>query len=155
MKKLVITFTIAIILFATQEQRAGQPVTVAAGASQNAAAEQAEKVPKTNTEQAEKITESIYNKPMEIESEVETKDKPEVQMPTKECNEKSEMQKATEPEETVECVDKGNQSLAEYKPQPSGQPNPFENAPPSEIVDQPVEALIGQGEDRPGEGKHF
>jgi len=73
----------------------------------------------------------------------------------KECTEINEELKSTEQERTVECVDKADQSLAEYKPQPSGQPNPFENAPPAEIVDQPVEELIGEGEDRPGEGKHF
>ena len=61
----------------------------------------------------------------------------------------------SEPEETVKCVDEGDQSLAEYKPQIGLQLNPFENAPPAEIVDQPVEDLISEGEDRPGEGKHF
>ena len=50
---------------------------------------------------------------------------------------------------------RGNQNLTEYKPQDSGQPNPFETAKPAEIVDHPVEDLIGEGEDRPGEGKHF
>ena len=63
---------------------------------------------------------------------------------------------ATEPEEeTVECIDEGDQSLAEYKPQIGGQPNPFENDTPTEIDDRPVEDYIGEGEDRPGEGKHF
>ena len=61
----------------------------------------------------------------------------------------------TEPEETVECIDEGDQSLAEYKPQISGQPNPFENDTPIEIDDRPVEDYVGEGEDRPGEGKHF
>ena len=50
---------------------------------------------------------------------------------------------------------RGNQNLTEYKPQDSSQPNPFENASPAEIVDHPVEDLIGEGEDHPGEGKHF
>ena len=62
----------------------------------------------------------------------------------------------TEPkEETVECIDEGDQSLAEYKPQIGGQPNPFENDTPTEIDDRPVEDYIGKGEDRPGEGIHF
>ena len=62
----------------------------------------------------------------------------------------------TEPEEeTVECIDEGDQSLAEYKPQIGGQPNPFENDIPTEIDDRPVEDYIGEGEDRPGEGKYF
>ena len=58
-------------------------------------------------------------------------------------------------EETVECIDKGNQSLAEYKPQIDDQPNPFENDTLTEIDDRPVEDYIGEDEDRPGEGIHF
>ena len=59
------------------------------------------------------------------------------------------------PEDTVECIDEGDQSLAEYKLQIGGQPNPFENDIPTEIDDRPVEDYVGEGEDRPGEGKHF
>ncbi len=60
----------------------------------------------------------------------------------------------TEPEEdTVECIDECYQSLAEYKAQIGGQPNPFENNTPTEIDDRPVEDYIGEG--RPGEGIHF
>ena len=58
-------------------------------------------------------------------------------------------------EDTVECIDEGDQSLAEYKPQTGDQPNPFENDTPTEIDDRPVEDYIGKGEYRPGEGKHF
>ena len=58
-------------------------------------------------------------------------------------------------EETVECIDEGDQSLVKYKPQIGGQPNPFENDMPTEIDDRPVEDYVGEGEDRPGEGKHF
>ena len=58
-------------------------------------------------------------------------------------------------EGTVECIDEGDQSLAEYKPQIGGQPNPFENGTPTEIDDRPVEDYIGEGKDRPGEGIHF
>ena len=58
-------------------------------------------------------------------------------------------------EDTVECIDEGDQSLAEYKPQIGGQPNPFENDTPTEIDDRPVEDYIGEGEDRPGEGLHY
>ena len=47
-------------------------------------------------------------------------------------------------EERVECIDKGNQSLAEYKPQISGPPNPFENDTPTEIDDRPVGEYIGK-----------
>ena len=75
---------------------------------------------------------------------------------TKECTEITEEVISTETEEnTVECIDEGDQSLAEYKPQIGGQPNPFENDTPTEIDDRPVEDYIGEGEDRPGEGKHF
>ena len=75
---------------------------------------------------------------------------------TEEHTEITEETVITEPkEETVECIDEGDQSLAEYKPQIGGQPNPFENDTPTEINDRPVEDYIGEGEDRPGEGKHF
>ena len=154
MKKLVIILTIAIMLFATQEQRTDQSLKVTEETPLNAGMEQMEEVPETNTEQVEKTTE-IACEPMQTESKVATKEESAAQIPMKECAEETERQQAAEPEETVECVDKGDQSLAEYKPQPSGQPNPFENAPPAEIVDHPVEDLIGEGEDRPGEGKHF
>ena len=36
-----------------------------------------------------------------------------------------------------------------------GGPNPFENAPPTEIEDHPVDEFIEEGDDRPGEGIHF
>ncbi len=36
-----------------------------------------------------------------------------------------------------------------------GGPNPFENAPSTEIDDHPVNEFIGEGDDRPGEGIHF
>jgi hypothetical protein len=154
MKRLVIILIIAIMLFATQEQRTDQSLKVTEETPLNAGMEQMEEVPETNTEQVEKTTE-IACEPMQTESKVATKEESAAQMPMKECAEETERQKATEPEETVECVDEGNQSLVEYRSQPSGQVNPFENAPPAEIVDQPVEELIGEGEDRPGEGKHF
>ena len=74
---------------------------------------------------------------------------------TEDCTEITEEVIITEPEETVECIDEGDQSLADYKPQISSQPNPFENDTPTEIDDRPVEDYVGEGEDRPGEGKHF
>ena len=155
MKKLVIILAIAIMLFATLKQRTEQPATIAAGASQNTATEQAEELPETHTEQAEQITEAT-SEPIPTESEVATKEDPAVQeTPLRECTDETKRSKVAELEETVECVDEGDQTLAEYKSQSSGQPNPFENAPPVEIVDHPVEDLIGEGEDRPGEGKHF
>jgi len=108
-----------------------------------------------HTEQVEQIAEAT-GEPIPTKSEVATKAEPAVQKtPVKECTEEAENSNVAESEETVQCVDMGNQSLSEYKSQPSGQPNPFETAKPAEIVDHPVEDLIGEGEDRPGEGKHF
>ena len=155
MKKLVIILTIAFMLFSTQEQPSEQSATVAVGASQNATIWSPEELPETNTEQVERITDPTCE-PVPTESEVATKAEPVVQKtPAKECTEEAGDSNVAESQETVQCVDKGDQNLAEYKPQPSGQPNPFENAPPTEIVDHPVEDIVGEGEDRPGEGKHF
>mgnify|MGYP003294539568 CR=1 FL=1 len=72
-----------------------------------------------------------------------------------ECTEITEEIITETEEDTVECIDEGDQSLAEYKPQIGGQPNPFENDTPTEIDDRPVEDYIGEGKDRPGEGIHF
>ncbi len=66
-----------------------------------------------------------------------------------------EKEEVIETEESAECIDEGNQTLVEYKPQIGGQPNPFENDTTTEIDDRPVEDYIGEGEDRPGEGIHF
>ena len=151
MKKLVIILAIATILFATLKQPTEQSSTVTEGTPLNVA-EQTEKVPETNAEQVEQNAEAT-SEPIPTESEVATEESSVKQeTPLKECADET---KVAEPEETVECVDKGDQPLAEYKSQSSGQPNPFENAPPTEIVDHPVEDIIGEGEDRPGEGKHF
>ena len=94
--------------------------------------------------------------PKETEIFTEEKIPPEQETVTKECTEITEEVISTETEEdTVECIDEGDQSLVEYKPQTGDQPNPFENDTPTEIDDRPVEDYIGEGEDRPGEGKHF
>lgn len=58
-------------------------------------------------------------------------------------------------EDADECIDKGNQGIAEYKPQIGGQPNPFENDVQTEIKEHPVEEYITEGGYRPGEGIHF
>ena len=152
MKKLVIILTIAIMLFATLKQPAEQPSTATEETAPNVAMEQTKKVPETNAEQVDKTTTSNCEL-IPVESEVATEESPAKQeTPSEECTDET---KAAKSGETVVCVDKGDQTLAEYKPQSSGQPNPFENAPPAEIVDHPVEDIIGEGEDRPGEGKHF
>ena len=110
MKKLVIILTIAFMLFATQEQRSEQSSTAPEGTPPNVAMEQAEKVPETNTEQREKITEAP-RAPISTESKAATKQYPAGQeTPLKECTDEP---KVAEPEESVECVDKGDQTLAE------------------------------------------
>ena len=152
MKKLVIILTIAIMLFATPKRPTEQPSTATEETAPNVAMEQTKKVPETNAEQVDKTTTSNCEL-IPVESEAATKENPaEQETPPKEYTVEP---KVAEPKETVECVDKGDQTLAEYKSQSSNQPTPFENAPPAEIVDHPVEDLIGEGEDRPGEGKHF
>lgn len=160
-------------LFATPNQGADQPLVNAVKTPQTEITVQVEQVPEeseTTTETAlgdnvsEKETESEIeetavseNEATPMEAEVSTVETPKVQeTPKEESVEITEETIITEPkEETVECIDEGDQSLAEYKPQTGWQPNPFENDIPTEIDDRPVEDFVGEGEDRPGEGKHF
>lgn len=74
---------------------------------------------------------------------------------TEDCAEVAEESVTKPKDETVECIDEGDQSLVEYKPQFGGQQNPFENDTPTEIDERPAEDYVGEGEDRPGEGKRF
>ena len=175
MKKLI-TIILALImtLFAAQNQGADQPPVTAVETPHAAITVQAEQVPEEIKTSAETAfagevskteitveTEETMVTESETEStknEVFTEEKtPAVQETVTElCTETTEETVITEPEEeTVECIEEGDQSLAEYKPQISGQPNPFENDTPTEIDDRPVENYVGEGEDRPGEGKHF
>lgn len=50
--------------------------------------------------------------------------------------------------------DESNKNAPEYQP-PAGGDNPFDDDTETEIEDVPVEDLIGDGEDAPGEGTHF
>ena len=90
----------------------------------------------------------------EVEAETTT-EAPKKEVPvvqenvTEECTEVTEEVVITKPKGTVECIDEGDQSLAEYKQQIGGQPNPFENDTPTKIDDRPVEDYVGEGEDRP------
>ena len=59
-----------------------------------------------------------------------------------------------EREPSAENDGEGNKNGPEYQP-PVGGDNPFDNDTETEIEDTPVEDLIGDGEDRPGEGIHF
>ena len=175
MKKLI-TIILALImtLISTPTQGADQPHVTAEKTPQTAITTTVEQVPEESEMAAETafvgevseletivqtkestVTESKVV-PKETEIFTEEKTPPEQETVTKECTEITEEVISTETEEeTVECIDEGNQSLVEYKPQIGGQPNPFENDIPTEIDDRPVEDYIGEGEDRPGEGKHF
>ena len=149
MKKLI-TIILALImtLFSTPQKGADQTSVPAVNPPQTAVTVMVEQVPK----ESEKPVETAFvGEVTEVETTTEgtKKEAPAVQKKVAE-------ESVTEPEEdTVECIDEGDQSLAEYKPQIGGQPNPFENDTPTEIDDRPVEDYVGEGEDRPGEGKHF
>ena len=156
MKKLI-TIILALIMtiFTAPNRGADQPPVTAEKAPQTAITVQVEQVPEESETTAEtafvsevKETESVTEASPEEEQTVQ-------ETITEECSEVTEGSVTEPEEETVECIDEGDQSLAEYKPQIGGQANPFENDTPTEIDDRPVEDYIGEGEDRPGEGKHF
>ena len=157
MKRLItIILALIMMLFTVPNQSADQPRVNAAETPETAITVQAEQAP----EESEKPAETAFVsevKGTETVTEAAPEKEPTVQETiAEESIEIAEETIITEPEEeTVECIDEGDQSLAEYKPQIGGQPNPFENNIPTEIDDRPVEDYIGEGEDRPGEGKHF
>ena len=143
-------------LFTAPNRSADQPPLTAVKTPQTAIITQMEQVPEESEKPVETALVSDVKK-AETEKEATPEEEPTVQETiTEESIEIAEETIITEPEEdNVECIDEGDQSLAEYKPQIGGQPNPFENDTPTEIDDRPVEDYIGEGEDRPGEGKHF
>ena len=157
MKKLI-TIILAIIMtfFSAPNQGTDQLHVTAEKPPQTTITTMVEQVPEKSEKSAEtafvsevKETESVTEAAPEEEQTVQ-------ETITEESIEIAEETIITEPEEeTVECIDEGDQRLAEYKPHIGGQPNPFENDTPTEIDDRPVEDYIGEGEDRPGEGKHF
>ena len=156
--KRLITIILAIImaLFTAPNRSADQPHVTAVETPQAAIVTQVEQVP----EESEKPAETAFVsevKGTETVTEAAPEEEPSIQETiTEESIEIAEETVITEvKDETVECIDEGDQSLAEYKPQISGQPNPFENDTPTEIDDRPVEDYVGEGEDRPGEGIHF
>ena len=156
--KRIITIILALImsLFTAPNRSAEQPPVTAPETPQAAIVTQVEQVSEESETTAEpafvsevKETESVTEAAPEEEQTVQ-------KTITEESIEIAEETIITEPEEeTVECIDEGDQSLAEYKPQIGGQPNPFENDTPTEIDDRPVEDYVGEGEDRPGEGIPF
>ena len=157
MKKLItIILALIMMLFTAPNRSAVQPSVTAVKTPQTAIITQVEQV----SEESETTTETAFvGEVKESESVAEAASKEECNVQetiTEESIEIAEETIITEPEEeTVECIDEGDRSLAEYKPQIGGQPNPFENDTPTEIDDRPVEDYIGEGEDRPGEGITF
>ena len=156
--KRIITIILALIMtiFTAPNRGADQAPVTAVESPQTAITVQVDQVPK----ESEKPTETAFVgevKETRIVTEAAPEEAPTVQETiTENFIEIIEETVITElEEETVECIDEGDQSLAEYKPQIGGQPNPFENDTPTEIDDRPVEDYIGEGEDRPGEGIHF
>ncbi len=175
MKKLITIILATIMtLFSVPDQGADQPPVTAVKSPQTAITISVEQVPEVSETTAETAfvgeasetgTEVNTEETTAPESHVvteepkvftEEKTPTERETVTEECIEITEENVISEPEEeTVECIDEGDQSLAEYKPQIGGQPNPFENDTLTEIDDRPVEDYVGEGEDCPGEGKHF
>ena len=174
MKKLI-TIILALIMtfFSAPQKSADQPHVTSEKTPRTAITTTVEQVPEESEKPAETafvgevseletivqtkestVTESKVV-PKETEIFTEEKTPPEQETVTKECTEITEEIITETEEDTVECIDKGDQNLVEYKPQIGGQPNPFENDTPTEIDDRPVEDYVGEGEDRPGEGKHF
>ena len=156
MKKLI-TIILALIMtiFTAPNRGADQPPVTVPATPQTAITTTVEQVP----EESEKPAETAFVSEVaeaETTTEAPKKEAPVVQKKvTEECTEVMEEIITETKDEIVECIDEGDQSLAEYKPQTGGQPNPFENDTPTEIDDRLVEDYIGEGEDRPGEGIHF
>ncbi len=156
MKKLI-TIILALIMmfFSAPQKGADQPHVTIEKPPQTAITTTVEQVP----EESEKPAETAFvGEVTEAETTTESskKEVPAVmETVTEDCTELMEEIIAKTEEDTVECIDEGDQSLAEYKPHIGGQPNPFENDILTEIDDRPVEDYAGEGEDRPGEGKHF
>ena len=170
MKKLITIILALIMTLITAPQKgADQPPVNAVKPPQTAITTSVEQVPETSetTEVTAFVSEDeeprikmeieettateSKNKPAETEMLTEEKTPLAQETTVEESTEIAEIIIITEPkEETVECIDHGDQSLAEYKPQIGGQPNPFENETPTEIDDRLVEDYVGEGEDRPG-----
>ena len=156
MKKFI-TIILALIMtfFSAPQKGADRPPVTAEKPPHTAVTVTVEQV----SEESEKPAETAFVS--EVTEDETTTEAPKKEVPvvqekvTEECTEVTEEIITETKDETVECIDEGDQSLAEYKPQIGGQPNPFENDTPTEIDDRPVEDYIGEGEDRPGEGKHF
>ena len=156
MKKLI-TIILALImaLFTAPNQSVDQTHVTAEKPPQTAITTTVEQV----AEESEKPAETAFvSEVTEVETKVEVPKKEALvvqEKVTEECTEVMEEIITEAKDETVECIDEGDQSIAEYKPQIGGQTNPFANDTPTDIDDRPVEDYVGEGEDRPGEGIHF
>ena len=117
MKKLI-TIILALIMtfFSAPNQGADEPHVTAEKTPQTAIVTQVEQLPEESEKPAEtafvgEVTEA------ETTTEVPKKEAPTVQEQfTEECTELMEEIIAKTEEDTVECIDEGDQSLAEYKP---------------------------------------
>ena len=155
--KRLITIILALImtLFSATNQGTDQPHVTAEKPPQTAITTRVTQIP----EESEKPAETAFVG--EVTEDETTTEAPKKEVPvvqenvTEECTEVTEEIITETEEDTVECIDEGHQSLAEYKPQIGSQPNPFANDTPTEIDDRPVEDYVGEGEDRPGEGIYF
>ena len=147
--KRLITIIIALVmtLFSVPDQGADQPPVIVVKTPQTAITVQVEQVPETS--ETTEVT-AFVGEVSKTETAVEIKE-----TTANENEVVTEEHEVFTEEKIVECIDEGDQSLVKYKPQIGGQPNPFENDTPTEIDDRSAEDYIGEGEDRPGEGKHF
>ena len=147
--KRLITIIIALVmtLFSVPDQGADQPPVTTVKPPQTAITTSVEQVPETS--ETTEVT-AFVGEVSKTETAVEIKE-----TTANENEVVTEEHEVFTEEKIVECIDEGDQSLVKYKPQIGGQPNPFENDTPTEIDDRSAEDYIGEGEDRPGEGKHF
>ena len=163
MKKIIaIIFALITALLATPNRGVDPSPVTAVNPPQTAITERVEQVPEESETTAET---ALVSEQKETETEVTTEE-PEsvmeetvadksVTIPQEPLVTETEEHEVKEQEENAACIDEGNQDLVEYKPQIGWQPNPFDNDIPTEIDDRPVEDYVGEGEGRPGEGKHF
>lgn len=157
MKKLI-TIILALImtLFTAPQKGAVRPPVTAEITPQTAITISVEQVPDVSETTAKtafvseveepetqakiKETTVIESEDVSKETDIFTKEKmPTVQEAMPEKYTEVTEGTITEPkEDTVECIDEGDQNLAEYKPQIGDQPNPFENDTPTKIDNRPV-----------------
>ena len=155
--KRLITIILALImsLFSAQQKGSDEPYVTAEKPPQTAITITVEQVPEENEKTAETAFEGEVTE-AKTKGEASKKEVSLVEETViEECTELTEESNTEIEDDTVQCIDEGDQSLVEYKPQTGDQPNPFENDTPTEIDDRPVEDYIGKGEERPGEGIHF